>query len=106
MTWQYLLGFWRAFFSESSEINGSLGNAHDCPSRTEINGNLRILIEITRKLLKIPFISVRDGQSGAIPKLPFNSGLSEKTARQVTDSPARVRGIPRTMGEGWGNEQF
>jgi hypothetical protein len=34
-------GFWRAVFSVSREINGSFGNAHACPSRTEIKRNLR-----------------------------------------------------------------
>ncbi len=46
-------GFWRAFFQESPEINGSNGTAHDCPCHTEINGNLRILNEITGKLVTL-----------------------------------------------------
>jgi hypothetical protein len=41
---------WRAVFSESHEKNGSFGNASDCQARTEINGNLRFLNEITEKL--------------------------------------------------------
>jgi hypothetical protein len=46
-------GFWRAIFQESPEINGSNGTAHDCPCHTEINGNLRILNEITGKLVTL-----------------------------------------------------
>ena len=42
-------GFLRAVFSESPEINGSYGTAHDHPYNTKINGNLRILNEITEK---------------------------------------------------------
>ena len=44
-------------FSESSEINGSIGNASDCPFRisgnkeTELSRNLRILNEIAGKLV-------------------------------------------------------
>ena len=46
-------GFWRAVFQESPEINGSNGNAHVCPSRTDIKGNSRILHEITGKLVTL-----------------------------------------------------
>ena len=46
-------GFWRAILLESPEINGSNGTAHDCPCHTEINGNLRILNEITGKLVTL-----------------------------------------------------
>jgi hypothetical protein len=47
-------GFWSSvFFSESPEINGSYGTAHDCPCHTEINGNLRILNEITGKFVTL-----------------------------------------------------
>jgi hypothetical protein len=42
-----------AVFSESPVINGSFGIVPDCQSRTEINGNLRILIEITRKFVTL-----------------------------------------------------
>jgi hypothetical protein len=48
-----LAGFWCVVFSESSEINGSFGNAHECPSRTEINGKLMILNVITGKLVTL-----------------------------------------------------
>ena len=46
-------GFRRAIFQESPEINGSNGTAHDYPCHTEINGNLRILNEITGKLVTL-----------------------------------------------------
>ena len=46
-------GFWRVIFQESPEINGSNGTAHDCPCHSEINGNLRILNEITGKLVTL-----------------------------------------------------
>ena len=40
-------------FQKSPEINGSNGTAHDCPCHTKINGNLRILNEITGKLVTL-----------------------------------------------------
>ena len=43
-------GFWRAVFQEIAEINGSNGNAHVCPYRTDIKGNSRILHGIAGKL--------------------------------------------------------
>jgi hypothetical protein len=49
----YIYRIWRAVFQESPEINGSNGNANDCPSRTDINGNSRILHEITGKLVTL-----------------------------------------------------
>ena len=85
-------------FSECPEINGSFPNAHDCPSRTDIKGNSRILNEIHEKLAFL----VLHSKSFNFNLFPYEVGslehsrnfhlypdIQKKTARQTPSSPVK-----------------